>query len=110
MARGYAPSILAASPETLLSLRLLAQPGSGDYVFSGNQLDLGLTRVAVAGLSDVAYVLDPAALGMLHLSSVRVASFEEANGTTNSSTVRCESNGAFIVQRTGAVAEVALAS
>lgn len=78
-------------------------------MFSGSELDLGLTRVAVAGL-DVAYVIDPAALGTLHLSSVRLATFEENNGTTNSSTVRCESNGTFIVQRVGAVAEVAVSS
>lgn len=108
-AEGYAPSILAASPEFLISLRLARQPGTDDYIFSGNDLDLGLRRVAVTGL-DVAYVLDPTALGTLHLSSVRVASFEENNGTTNSSTVRCESNGTYIVQRVGAVAEVAVSS
>lgn len=36
-AAGYAPSVLAASPETLIELRLLKQPGTDDYVFSGNQ-------------------------------------------------------------------------
>jgi hypothetical protein len=95
---GNAPSILAGSPEFLISLRLARQPGTDDYVFSGNQLDLGLTRVSVSGL-DTPLVLDAAALGTLHLSSVRLATFEENNGTTNSSTVRCESNGTFIVQR-----------
>ena len=108
-AEGYAPSILAASPEFLIDLRLARQPGTDDYIFSGNELDLGLRRVAVTGLG-TPYVIDPQALGTLHLSSVRVATFEENNGTTNSSTVRCESNGAFIVQRVGAVAEVAVSS
>jgi hypothetical protein len=108
-AEGYAPSILAASPEFLIALRLAVQPGTGDYIFSGNELDLGLRRIAVTGL-DTPYVIDPAAVGTLHLSSVRLATFEENNGTTNSSTVRVESNGVFIVQRVGAVAEVAVAS
>lgn len=108
-AEGYAPSILAASPEFLIDLRLARQPGTDDYIFSGNELDLGLTRVTMTGLG-TPYVIDPAALGTLHLSSVRVATFEEANGTTNSSTVRCESNGVYIVQRVGAAAEVAEAS
>lgn len=41
---------------------------------------------------------------------VRVASFEENAGKTNTSTVRIESNGVFVVQRLGAIAEAMLGS
>jgi hypothetical protein len=34
-AAGYSPSVLAASPEFLIDLTLLKQPGSSDYVFAG---------------------------------------------------------------------------
>jgi hypothetical protein len=108
-AQGYSPSILVGSPAFLINLRLALQPGTGDFLFSGTELDIGLRRVAVTGL-DAVYVIDPQALGVLHLSAVTFKTFEEANGTTNSSTVRCESNGVYIVQRVGAAAEVAEAS
>lgn len=110
-AAGFNPSVLAASPEFLIDLTLLKQPGSSDYVFSGGAalpLD-GLTRVAVAGL-DVAYVIDPNAAGTLYVSPVRIATFEENSGQTNTSTVRCESNGLFLVQRLGGIAEVVVGS
>jgi hypothetical protein len=41
---------------------------------------------------------------------VRVQAFEENSGRSNSSTVRIESNGVFIVQRLGAAAEVSVGS
>jgi hypothetical protein len=55
-------------------------------------------------------VLDPAALGTLYTSPVRVQSFEQDAGQTNSSTVRIESNGLYLVQRADAVAEVPVSS
>jgi hypothetical protein len=39
-----------------------------------------------------------------------LAAFEEANGTTNASTVRAEANGRFIVQRADAAASIAAVS
>jgi hypothetical protein len=108
---GYAPSVVAAAPEDLIGLTLLKQPTSGDYVFShGGDMPLqGLRRVAVSGL-DTPYVLDPSALGTLYMSPVRIASFEEEAGSTNTSTVRIEANGVFIVQRILAVAEAVVGS
>ena len=50
-AAGYSPTVLAASPESFIQLRLARQPESGDHIFSGNALDLGLRRVAVPGLT-----------------------------------------------------------
>jgi hypothetical protein len=105
---GYSPSVLAASPEDLLALLLTQQPGSQDYVSTfASQIDLGVRKVAVAGL-DQPMVLDPAALGVLYTSPVRFATFEESAGQTNSSTVRIESNVLYLVQRADAVATVQL--
>ena len=107
--QGYAPSILAADPTFLIDLRLATQPVSGDFLFSGNEIDLGLRRVSVVGLT-TPLVLDPQAAGVLYVSPVTFSTHEEEHGTTNSSTARVESSGAFVVQRTGAIAEVASAS
>jgi hypothetical protein len=105
-AAGYSPSVLAASPETLIALLLLRQPGTDDYVFSGNQPPLGaLRKVAVSGL-ETSYVLDPNAAGKLYSSPVLVATFEENSGQSNTSTVRIESNALFLVQRVDAIVEV----
>ena len=49
-------------------------------------------------------VCDPTALGTLYLSPFTLAAFEEEAGSTNSSTVRAEANGLFIVQRLDAAA------
>jgi hypothetical protein len=83
----------------LIALLLLRQPGSGgDYVAGAMDSALeGHRRVAVTGL-DTPYVIDPGAAGMLYASPVRFASFEENAGKTNTSTVRVESNGLFVVQ------------
>jgi hypothetical protein len=83
--------------------------GSDDYVFSGRQLDIGLRRVAVTGLA-APLVIDPDAAGVLYSSPIRFQSFEEAAGRTNTSLVRIESNGLFVVQRVGAIAAVPVTS
>jgi hypothetical protein len=106
---GYSPNVLAASPGSLIELALAKQPGTDDYVFSGNQLDIGLRKVAVRGLVQP-LVMDASAVGVLYNSPIRFATFEENNGTTNPSTVRIESNGVFVVQRIDAAAEVAVSS
>ncbi|HET9311643.1 MAG TPA: hypothetical protein VFP41_10545 [Actinomycetota bacterium] len=41
---------------------------------------------------------------------VRIATFEENAGKTNTSTVRIEANGVFVVQRVGAIAEAVIGS
>jgi hypothetical protein len=55
-------------------------------------------------------VLDPGALGTFDASPMRVQSFEQDAGQTNSSTVRIESNGLYLAQRADAVGEVPVAS
>lgn len=107
-AAGYSPSVLVASPEELINLLLTLQPGGDEFVFSGNAPPIeGLRKVAVPGLT-TPYVLDPDALGALHASPVRVQAFEENAGKTNTSLVRIESTGLFVVQRVEAAAEVLL--
>jgi hypothetical protein len=53
-----------------------------------------------------ANVLDPTAAATIYSTVVRVAVFEENDGRTNTSTVRCESAAIAVVQRVGAIAEV----
>ena len=48
--------------------------------------------------------MDSSAAGTLYLTPVRRQTFEENNGTTNTSTVRIEANGIFIERRLGAIA------
>jgi len=55
-------------------------------------------------------VLDPNATGVLSMSPVRIATFEENAGRTNTLTVRIEANAVFVVQRILAVAEAVLGS
>ena len=111
---GYSPSVLAASPENLIALQLMANIGTdGGYLAGGMDSVLsGLRRVAVPALTSLgsAFVIDPSAAGTLWSSQVRMAAFEESSGQTNTSTVRIESNGLFLVQRLGAIAEIAVAS
>jgi hypothetical protein len=52
-------------------------------------------------------VCDPGALGILFLGPFTFATFEEANGRTNASTVRGESSGLYLVQRLDAAATLA---
>ena len=59
--------------------------------------------VITPAISDGAgFVADSNALGILFLGPFTFATFEEANGTTNCSTVRGESSGLFLVQRADA--------
>ena len=69
----------------------------------------GLRIVVVAGLTDP-LVLDPGSLATLFMSDVRVTAHEENNGSTNSSLVRCESNGALVVHRPEAAATATVGS
>ncbi len=105
---GYSPSILAADPADLLALTLLKQPGSGDYVFSGRQIDIELRKVAVSGLA-APLVIDPGAAGVLYASPITFKAFEENAGKTNTSLVRFEGNAVFGVERQAAAIRIAAA-
>lgn len=101
---GYNARILAAAPQDLIALLLLREPGTDDYVGAAMDRALsGLTKVAVKGLM-FPMVLDPVALGTLYASPVDFRSFEENAGKTNTSLVRIEANGLYVVQRSDAAA------
>lgn len=103
---GYSPRIVAAAPQDLISLLLLENPGPESSGYVGqhmNHLLAGLTKVPVKGLVQP-MVIDPSALGTLYMSPVELKAFEENAGGTNSSTVRIENNGLFLVQRPDAAA------
>ena len=65
--------------------------------------------MAVSGLS-TPYVMDTSAAGVLFITDARLETFEESSGQTNTSTVRLEANGVFVVQRTLAIAEAVVGS
>ena len=111
-AAGYSPSVLAASPENLIALRLMSNVGTAGTSPVGWMRccpGCGEWRCPLTSLGS-AFVLDPSAAGTLHSSPVRMAAFEEHSGKTITSTVRIESNGLFLVQRLGAIAEIAVSS
>jgi hypothetical protein len=63
----------------------------------------------VSGLT-TPYVLDTGAAGTLFITDARLESFEENSGQTNTTTVRLEANGVFVVHRVGAIAEAVVGS
>jgi hypothetical protein len=102
-AAGYSPDVVVLSPGDALAIQLI-QLGSGvTYVFAQQRP----TIVVSTSVADTeGFVMDSSALGILFLSPFSLAVFEENNGTTNSSTVRAESNGLFLVQRPDAAASI----
>ena len=105
-AAGYSPNTVVLSPAQWLGLKTAVQPGSGDFVAGATDSMLdGLRKVSVAGLT-TPLVLDAQAIGVFHTTGARFATFEENDGSTDSSTVRLESNSVFAFQREGAVAAI----
>jgi hypothetical protein len=54
-------------------------------------------------VAGTAYLLDPASAGRMFLSGLTLASFQEANGTTNSQTLRLEGTAVFQIERSTAI-------
>jgi hypothetical protein len=89
------------SPADALAIQLLQLTGGDSYVFATP----APTLVVSASVEDGAgFVADSGALGVLFLGPLAFATFEENNGTTNTSTVRAEFSGLFLVQRPDAAA------
>ncbi|MDP9329054.1 MAG: hypothetical protein M3P11_00150 [Actinomycetota bacterium] len=100
-AAGYSPDLVVVSPADALAIQLLMLTGGDSYAFSTPAPAL----VVSASVEDGAgFVADAAALGVLFLGPFSFQVFEENNGTTNTSTVRGESSGLFVVQRPDAAA------
>jgi hypothetical protein len=104
-AAGYEPDVLVMSPGDTLAFTLTQLTGGDSYIRTPN---LGLRLVTAKNLSDdEGFVMDSSAAGQLFLSPARLQAFEENAGKTNSSTVRFESNGLFVVQRVDAIVALA---
>jgi hypothetical protein len=108
---GYVANVLLLSPANALDLALLRQPGSDDYAAGAAVLDLlnGIERRVCKSVTDPV-LLDRDAAGVLFLSPVRFATFEENAGATNSTSLRLESHGAFNVERPDAIRTLATGS
>ena len=70
----------------------------------------GQGRFTPAVADGEGFVADSTAIGILYLTPTRLQAFEENAGATNTSTVRCESEGLFLVQREDAAAFLAESS
>lgn len=104
---GYEPDVTVVSPADALTIKLLIMSAGDSYAFA-QQLPQLVVTTAVA--DDQGFVAQASALGTLYLSPFSLQSFEEEAGATNSSTVRGESNGLFVVQRADAAAYLAVGS
>ncbi len=100
-AAGYNPTLIVCSPADALMIALLQHTSGVSYVF-GQQLPAMVVTPSVD--DDAGFVCDPSALGTFYVSPFTLAAFEEDAGSTNSSTVRAEANGLFLVQRPDAAA------
>jgi hypothetical protein len=98
---GYVANVLVLSPSDTLAY-LLAMTEGGDAYIKSPVVNLRL--ITSKNLDDASgFVADANALGQLFLSPARLAVFEENAGASNSSTVRFESHGQYVVQRDDAV-------
>jgi hypothetical protein len=106
-AAGYSPDLVVVSPADALAIQLLVMADGDHYAFS-QQLPSFVVTTAVA--DGEGFVADSSALGTLFLGPFAFAAFEENAGSTNTSTVRAESSGLFVVQRPDAAASLSGAS
>jgi hypothetical protein len=104
-AAGYDPDLVVVSPADALSIELLQLTGGDSYVFQPTPPALVVSPAVSDGEG---FVADSSALGILFLGPFSLQAFEEEAGTTNSSTVRAESNGLSLVQRPDAAASLSL--
>ena len=100
-AAGYSPDFVVVSPGDALAIQLVMVT-SGDHYAFAQTMPRFVVSPAVA--DDAGFVMDSRSAGTLFLEPFSFAVFEEANGTTNTSTVRAESSGVYVVQRADAIA------
>jgi hypothetical protein len=98
---GYNPDLVVVSPGDALAIQLLQLSGGDSYVFAQPARSFVVTTAVADGDG---FVADASAIGILFLSAFTLKAFEENAGQTNSSTVRAESDGLFLVQRPDAAA------
>jgi hypothetical protein len=100
---GYTADVIALSPGDALALRLTVMTGGDTYIFA---TPAPTVVVSPSIDNDQGFVFDSSALGILFLGPFSLQAFEENAGTTNTSTVRAESNGLFLAQRPDAAASL----
>ncbi len=106
-AAGYSPDLVVVSPADALAIRLLQMTGGDSYAFAQQLPTFVVTNAVDDGAG---FVMDSQSLGTLFLGPFVFQAFEENNGTTNTSTVRAESSGRFVVQRSDAAATLSAGS
>ena len=109
---GYNPDTLILRPQDAEALDLLkatSTAGEAVYVFPPGQYAPNVWSLArhVSKSAAAPVVCDASAVGRLYASPVSLARFEEASGSTNSSTVRLELHALFNVERITAAVRVA---
>jgi hypothetical protein len=100
---GYDPSLVVMSPSDALTVQLLTMSSGVTYAFGQSPPSVVVSPSVEDGGG---FVCDPGALGVLFLGPAQFAAFEEDAGSTNTSTVRFESSGLFLVQRADAAASL----
>ena len=99
-AAGYNSNLIVLSPMDAISLRLYTLTGA-TYVFAQSLPPI----VTSPALDDgQGFVCDTSAIGTLFISPLQFATFEENDGASNTSSVRCECHAVFVVQRPDAAA------
>ncbi|HEX2125959.1 MAG TPA: hypothetical protein VHF45_05300 [Thermoleophilaceae bacterium] len=111
---GYSPDTLIVDPTSDEELDLLVSGVSGataDFVFGPGEGAPAIWRLNRRVSKDVPapVVLDSRALGVLYVSPISLARFEENDGATNSSLVRLEGNALYGVERADAATRIAAA-
>ena len=112
-AAGYNPDTLLLTPAAAEGLDVAVSgiaSGTQDFVFSPGQFApgtiFGMQR-RISKTIPASAVVDSTALGKMYASPVTLARFEEAAGSTNTSTVRMELNAVFGGERTAAAVRIA---
>jgi hypothetical protein len=108
---GYDPNVVVLQPSDAEALDLLTTSGPEEvYVFGAGRFapgDLFGLQVRISKSAEAPAVLDTRSLGRLYTSPISLQTFEEAAGSTNSSTVRLEGTAAVGVERADAAVRIA---
>jgi HK97 family phage prohead protease len=109
---GYSPDTLILRPsdaEALDLLKATATAGESVYIFPPGQTAPSVWNLQrhVSKSAAAPVVCDASAVGRLYVAPVSLARFEENAGSTNSSTVRMETNALCNVERIGAAVRIA---
>ena len=110
-AEGYNPDTVVLRPADSEALDVLTTSGPEEaYVFGAARFAPGQLfglSVRVSKSAAAPVVLDSQAVGRLYVSPLSLARFEEANGTTNCSTLRLEGSAQFGAERIAAAVRIA---